>query len=82
MNDREQEPNRLDSKKQPKINGKGKKKKAVEDDDSDEGEGNYGDTERSNDEDNYDDSRSQKRFSCLKANNLLHLLMVVYNPGR
>lgn len=82
MNDREQEPNRLDSKRQPKIDGKGRKKKAVEDDDSDGGEGNYGDTEDSNDEDDYDDSHSQKRFPRLEASNLLYSLMVAYNPGR
>lgn len=82
MNDREQESNKLDSKRQPKINGKGRKKKVVEDDGSDEGEGVHGDTESSNDEDDYDDSRSQKRFSRLEASNLLHSLMVAYNPGR
>lgn len=67
MNDREQESKRLDSKKQPKINGKGRKK-GVKDDDSDEEEYNDGDSESSNDENDYDDNGSQKRFSRLEAN--------------
>lgn len=69
MNDREQESKRLDSKRQPKINGKGRKQGVKDDDsDSDEGEDNDGDSESSNDEDGYDDTGSQKRFSRLEAN--------------
>lgn len=73
MNDGEQEPNRLNSKKQPKDNSKGRGKKVIEDFDSDEAEDSDENAESINDDDDYDDDRSQKRFYRPEVNKFITL---------